>query len=303
MTRVFVAGASGAIGIPLVRALVSHGDAVTALTRTPGKVVRLRELGATPFVADALDGDALTAAVREARPTHVIHQLTALPATGVRAARDLDATNRLRIDGTRNLIAAAVAAGARRLVVGSFAPLMADTSAVPPGVQAGVDAVRSMESQALDAARRCAIEAVVLRYGLFYGPDNPSTRHLISLARRRMLPVIRGDRSLLPFIHIDDAVSATVAALDHGASGAIYDIVDDQPASMTEMVVDLAKRVGASPPITIPAWLPKLIAPYMTRITSMRIPLSNAAARTALGWSPTYPSYREGLQHVLRMAA
>jgi nucleoside-diphosphate-sugar epimerase len=226
-----------------------------------------------------------------------------LPPAGVRTARDLEATNRLRIDGTHNLIEAAVSAGAGRLVIGSFAPLMADTSEVPPDVQAGIDAVRSMESQALDAARRGAIEAVVLRYGLFYGPDNPATRHLVSLARRRMLPVVRGDRSLLPFIHIDDAVSATVAALDHGASGAIYDIVDDQPASMTEMVVDLAKRVGASRPITIPAWLPKLIAPYMTRITSMRIPLSNAAARAALGWSPKYPSYREGLRNVVQTAA
>jgi nucleoside-diphosphate-sugar epimerase len=301
--RVFVAGASGAIGIPLVRALVSHGDEVSALTRTPGKIPYLRELGATPFVADALDRGALTRAVRDARPTHVVHQLTALPPAGVRTARDLEATNRLRIDGTHNLIEAAVSAGAGRLVIGSFAPLMADTSEVPPDVQAGIDAVRSMESQALDAARRGAIEAVVLRYGLFYGPDNPATRHLVSLARRRMLPVVRGDRSLLPFIHIDDAVSATVAALDHGASGAIYDIVDDQPASMTEMVVDLAKRVGASRPITIPAWLPKLIAPYMTRITSMRIPLSNAAARAALGWSPKYPSYREGLQNVVQTAA
>jgi nucleoside-diphosphate-sugar epimerase len=300
--RIFVAGASGAIGIPLVRALVSHGDELTALTRTPDKVALLREVGATPFVADALDRGGLTAAVRDAHPTHVIHQLTALPKTGVRTARDLEATNRLRIEGTRNLIDAAVAAGARRLVIGSFAPLMADTSAVPAGVQAAIDALRSMESQAFDAARRGAIEAVVLRYGLFYGPDNPATRHLISLARRRMLPVVRGDRSLLPFIHIDDAVSATVAALDHGASGTIYDIVDDQPASMTDIVIDLARRVGASPPIAIPAWL-KLIAPYMTRMTSMRIPLSNAEARAALGWSPKYPSYHVGLQDVLRTAA
>jgi nucleoside-diphosphate-sugar epimerase len=301
--KVFVAGASGAIGVPLVRALVSAGHDVTALTRTPEKAGLLRELGAKPAVADALDPEALNRVVEDAKPTHVIHQLTALPKTGVRKARDLEATNRLRVDGTRNLVAAAVAVRANRLIIGSFAPLQAQLSNVPADVQAGIDAVGSMESQSLDAAKRGLLEAVVLRYGLFYGPENPSTRQLVTLARRRMLPVVRGDHSLLPFIHIDDAVSATVAALDHGASGGVYNIVDDQPASMTEMVLDLAERVGASRPIAIPSWLPKLLAPYMARITSLRIPLSNAAARAALGWAPTYPTFREGLRDVVRHAA
>ena len=301
--KVFVAGASGAIGVPLVRALVSAGHDVTALTRTPEKAGLLRELGAKPAVADALDPEALNRVVEDAKPTHVIHQLTALPKTGVRKARDLEATNRLRVDGTRNLVAAAFAVRANRLIIGSFAPLQAQLSNVPADVQAGIDAVGSMESQALDAAKRGLLEAVVLRYGLFYGPENPSTRQLVTLARRRMLPVVRGDHSLLPFIHIDDAVSATVAALDHGASGGVYNIVDDQPASMTEMVLDLAERVGASRPIAIPSWLPKLLAPYMARITSLRIPLSNAAARAALGWAPKYPTFREGLRDVVRHAA
>ena len=301
--KIFVAGASGAIGIPLVRALVAAGHDVTALTRTPEKAGLLRDLGAKPAIADALDPDALNAAVVAAKPTHVIHQLTALPKTGVRKARDLEATNRLRVDGTRNLIAAAVAARASRLIIGSFAPLQAQLSDVPADVQAGVDAVRSMESQALDAAKRGLLEAVVLRYGLFYGPENPSTRQLVSLARRRMLPVVRGDQSLLPFIHIDDAVSATVAALDHGASAGVYNIVDDHPASMTEMVLDLAERVGAARPIAVPSWLPKLLAPYMARITSLRIPLSNAAARAALGWAPKYLTFHEGLRDVVRHAA
>ena len=301
--KVFVAGASGAIGVPLVRALVSAGHDVTALTRTPEKAGLLRELGAKPAVADALDPEALNRVVEDAKPTHVIHQLTALPKTGVRKARDLEATNRLRVDGTRNLVAAAVAVRANRLIIGSFAPLQAQLSNVPADVQAGIDAVGSMESQALDAAKRGLLEAVVLRYGLFYGPENPSTRQLVTLARRRMLPVVRGDHSLLPFIHIDDAVSATVAALDHGASGGVYNIVDDQPASMTEMVLDLAERVGASRPIAIPSWLPRLLAPYMARITSLRIPLSNAAARAALGWAPKYPTFREGLRDVVRHAA
>jgi nucleoside-diphosphate-sugar epimerase len=301
--RVFVAGASGAIGIPLVRTLVSAGYEVTALTRTPAKAEMLRRLGAEPAVADALDPDALCRVVVASQPTHVIHQLTALPRNGVRTAKDLEPTNRLRVDGTRNLIAAAVAVKAKRLVIGSFAPLHGYQSNIPPDVRAGIDALRSMESQALEVARRGELEAVVLRYGLFYGPDNPVTRQMIALARRRMLPVVRSDRSLLPFIHIDDAASATVAALTRGQSGAIYDIVDDHAASMTEMVTDLAKEVGARRPITVPSWLPKLIAPYMARITSLRLPLSNAKARAELGWTPAYPSYREGLRDVVRLAA
>jgi nucleoside-diphosphate-sugar epimerase len=160
-----------------------------------------------------------------------------------------------------------------------------------------------MESQALDAAARGEIEAIVLRYGLFYGPDNPATLHMLSLARRRLLPVVRGDRSLLPFIHVDDAVNATIAALTRGRSGAAYDIVDDHAASMTELVVDLAREVGAKRPITVPAWLPKLLAPYLARITSLRVPLSNAEARAELGWAPAYPTYREGLRDVVRQAA
>jgi nucleoside-diphosphate-sugar epimerase len=300
---VFVAGASGAIGMPLVRALVARRYEVAALTRTPEKADSLRALGATPAVADALDAAALERVVVDARPSLVIHQLTALPKAGVRTARDLEPTNRLRTEGTRNLIAAAVSAGSRRMIIGSFAPLHAPITNVPPEMQNGIDAVRSMEAQALAAAERGLLEAVVLRYGLFYGPGNPATQHMIALARKRMLPVVRGDRSLLPFIHIDDAVNATVASLTRGQSGAIYDIVDDHAASMTEMVIDLAKEVGAKRPITVPSWLPRLLAPYLARITSLRVPLSNAKARAELGWAPSYPTYREGLRDLVRPAA
>jgi 2-alkyl-3-oxoalkanoate reductase len=303
--KVFVAGASGTIGVPLVRALVRAGHQVTAMTRTPGKESQLRALGATPAVADALDPDALLRAVVAAGPTHVIHELTALPKNGsVRKASDLAPTNRLRVEGTRHLIAASIAAGARRIVVGSFAPLHGvPAHGLPPDVQAGVDAVRSMESQILDASRTGKIEGIVLRYGLFYGPDNPATMQMIALARRRMLPIVRGDRSLLPFIHVDDVVSATVAALDHGRPGSSYDIVDDHAASMTEMVVDLAQRIGASRPLTVPPWLARLLAPYLAQITSLRMTLSNAPARADLGWQPAFPTFREGLDDVVHHAA
>jgi nucleoside-diphosphate-sugar epimerase len=254
-------------------------------------------------VADALDPVALKKAVLAARPTHVIHQLTALPKDGVRKAADLEPTNRLRIEGTRNLLDASITAGATRFIVGSFAPFQGIGDDVPADVKKGKDAIDSMERQTLEANGQGLIEGIVLRYGLFYGPDNPATKSMISLVRHRMLPVVREDRSLLPFIHIDDAVSATVAALDHGAPGGVYDIVDDTPASMTEIVRGLSEHVGAPPPFRVPEWLIKLMAPFLARITTMRLPLSNEKARAELEWRPAFPSWREGLSQTFGHAA
>jgi nucleoside-diphosphate-sugar epimerase len=155
----------------------------------------------------------------------------------------------------------------------------------------------------VEANRRGAIEGIVLRYGLFYGPGNPATEKMIATARRRMLPVVRGDRSLLPCIHVADAVTATVAALDHGVPGATYDIVDDKAVSMTEIVSAIAEFAGAARPLAVPAWLPRLLAPYLARVTSVRLSLSNAKARTELGWRPRYPTYRDGLSEMLQRAA
>jgi len=301
--KVFVAGASGAIGVPLVRALVAAGHDVTALTRSIDKTDALHALGATPVVADALDADALTAALAGARPDVVIHELTALPKGGPRGARELEPTNRLRIDGTRNLIAAARAAGARRLIVGSFSPLSGEPATLPAPVRPAAEAIRSMEAQVRAAARDGVLDGIVLRYGLFYGPGNPATEQMVRMVRHRMLPTIRGDHSLLPCIHVDDAVRATVAAVDRGVPGEIYEIVDDQPASISDIVGALAQYSGAPRPFAIPAWLPHLVAPYMAAVTSVRAPASNAAARRDLGWHPRYPTHRDGLSEMLSHAA
>jgi nucleoside-diphosphate-sugar epimerase len=302
--NVFIAGGSGAIGVPLIRALIGAGHQVTALTRSTTKADMLRTLGATPAIADALDAEALRGVVTAARPMHVVHQLTALPKGGPRSARDLEPTNRLRVDGTRNLLEASVAAGARRLVVGSFAPLGdIRTENLPAEVRPAAEAVRSMESQALDAGRSGRIEAVVLRYGLFYGPDTASTAQMIAMARRRMLPRIKDDRSLLPWIHVDDAARATVAALDAGQPGTIYDIVDDRPVSFSEIVDALASAAGAPRPIAIPAWLLRLAMPYMAGMIGLRAPLSNDKARRDLGWRPAFPTIDEGLAQTLHRAA
>ena len=243
--RVFIAGGSGAIGVPLSRMLIAAGHQVTASTRSSTNAAMLAQLGVTPVIVDALDAEALRQAVVAAQPTHVVHQLTALPKGGPRSARDLIPTNRLRIEGTRNLIAAAIAAGAQRFIGGSFALMGAAELEVPAEVQPAAEAVRSMESQILAASRAGAIEGVVLRYGLFYGPENPSTTQTIALIRRRLLPAVRGDRGQLPFVHVDDAASATVAALERAPAGSTFDIVDDHAVSMSEFAQTLARAAGA----------------------------------------------------------
>jgi nucleoside-diphosphate-sugar epimerase len=300
--NIFVAGGSGTIGVPLVRALAGAGHTVTALTRSPEKVGAIRAIGAAAAVADALDADALRRVVVEARPTHVIHQLTALPKQGIVRASQLRPTNRLRSEGTRNLLAAAIDAGARRFVGGSFALLVASRPNLPRDVREGAEALESMESQILDATRAGRIEGVVLRYGLFYGPGTPTTERLVRLVRRRLVPVIRGDRGLLPCIHIDDAVSATVAALDRAQAGGVYDIVDDQAVSMSDIVAEIARQSGSRAPLAVPPWIPKLLSPYMAGLLALQLPLSNAKARADLQWRPAYPTWREGVSQTLRAA-
>jgi nucleoside-diphosphate-sugar epimerase len=299
--RVFVAGGSGTIGVPLVRSLVQAGHQVTAATRSPGKQGMLRALGATPVVVDALDADTLASALRSASPTHVIHQLTALPRTGPRRASDLEPTNRLRDEGTRNLLRAAIAVKATRLIGGSFALIGAAPApaAADSRNEAAADAVRSMESQITSAARAGSIEGIVLRYGLFYGAGSPSTQEMVDLVRRRRLPAIWHDRGQLPYIHLEDAVSATIAALDRGRSGETYIIVDDQAMSFSDMVRALAAAAGAPRPFTIPGWLLRLVMPYMARLLAIRLPLSNAKGAAELRWHPRYPTVHEGLAQML----
>jgi nucleoside-diphosphate-sugar epimerase len=301
--KIFVAGGSGTIGIPLVRTLVAAGHQVTALTRSSQKQRELRALGAVPAVADALDRDALIGAVEGAHPTHIIHQLTALPKEGARSSKDLDATNRLRIDGTRNLLSAAIKAGARRFIVGSFALLSSRGPDAGASQGEAAAAVRSMESQVMEMTARGSIEGVILRYGMFYGLETPSTIKMIDMVRKRRLPIVRGDAGQLPLIHVDDAVSATVLALDRAPAGSTYEIVDDQAVSMSEIVKAIGEYTSAPAPFKVPSWLLRLVAPYMARITSMQMPLSNEKAKAELGWQPRYPTLRDGLGQMFSRAA
>jgi len=301
--KILIAGGSGTIGLPLVRALTSSGHQVTALTRSTRKQTELRALGAASVIANALDRDSLVAAVEAAHPTHIIHQLTALPKEGPRNPKDVFATNRLRIEGTRNLLEAATKAGARRFIVGSFALLAPRGSAATAPEDDAVAAVGSMESQVMEKTAQGLIEGVILRYGMFYGLETPSTIKMIDMVRKRRLPVIRGDAGQLPLIHIDDAVGATISALDRAPAGGIYDIVDDQPVSMSEIAEALAEYTRSPKPFRVPSWLPRLIAPYMARLTSVRMPLSNAKAKAELSWLPKHPTIRDGLAEMFSRAA
>jgi nucleoside-diphosphate-sugar epimerase len=304
--RVFVTGATGALGRHLVPGLVAAGHEVTATTRTPGKVAQLRAAGAEPVVVDGLDREAVIAAVRAAAPEVIVHQMTAL--AGLRSLRNPDkafaATNELRTRGTDNLLAAAQRAGTRRVIAQGYAgagpdkpsraALKTDDDLLDwrpiPSAARMVAAIRHVDKTVpLEAP-----EGIVLRYGTFYGPGASDV--LLDAVRKRQVPVIGGGTGIWSFIEITDAAAATLAAVEGGTPG-IYNIVDDDPAPVAEWVPYLAQVAGAKPPLRMPAWLGRLLAGgfVVAQMTTSR-GSSNQKARKELGWVPRYPSWREGFR-------
>ena len=302
--RIFIAGASGVLGRRLAPQLVARGHHVVGTTRSHAD--RLRALGADPVVVDPLDRAALTAAVVAAEPDVVVHQLTALSSLGM--TRNFDKafalTNRLRTEGTDNLIAAARAAGARRLVWQSYAgwPYAREGDAVkgedapldpdpPADVRETLAAIRHLEAAVTGAE---GMEGVVLRYGGFYGPGtsiDEGGAHVEMLHKRRF-PLGGSGAGVWSLVHIDDAAAATVAAVEGGPPG-IYNVVDDAPAPVSEWLPALAASLGAPPPRRLPGWLVRLAGgpqaySMMTRVRGA----SNAKARRELGWVPRY-SWRD----------
>jgi 2-alkyl-3-oxoalkanoate reductase len=307
--RVFLAGATGAIGRPLVRMLAADGHRVTGMTRSPAKADGLRAAGAEPAVADALDAAAVERALAEARPDVVVHQLTAIPERidPRRFARDFAQTDRLRTEGTRILVDAARAAGAA-VVAQSIAftyapgppgtvhtesdPLVADP---PRGFRRTAAAAAELERRVLDADGR------VLRYGYFYGPGTAVSR-AGSIGRevsRRRLPIVGGGTGVWSFVHIEDAARATVAALARDGSG-VFNVVDDEPAPVREWLPALADALGAPRPLRVPAFLARPLAGGwgVASMTSLQ-GASNALAKRELGWRPSYASWREGFRRGL----
>jgi nucleoside-diphosphate-sugar epimerase len=303
--RVFVTGATGALGRYLVPGLVAAGHEVTATTRTPGKAAQLRESGAEPAVVDGLDREAVIAAVQAASPEVIVHEMTAL--AGMRSLRHPDqqfaVTNELRTRGTDNLLAAAARAGTRRVIAQGYAGPGPDrrsgpvkTEEDPPdwrpirSAMQGPAAIRHVE----EAVPAEAPEGIVLRYGGFYGPG--ASEPLLDMVRKRQVPVIGGGTGVWSFIEITDAAAATLAAVDHGEPG-LYNIVDDDPAPVAEWLPYLARIAGAKPPLRLPAWLGRLLAGefVVAQMTTSR-GSSNEKARKELGWEPRYASWREGFR-------
>jgi nucleoside-diphosphate-sugar epimerase len=305
--KVLLAGATGAIGIPVTRRLLAHGHQVLGLARDPAGARRLEILGVTPVVADALDRDRLLRAVDGNWADAVIHELTALRKPPLRH-RGMALTDRLRTQGTTNLLAAADVLGARRFLTQSFilgygyrdhgpAPLTEDA---PFGRPAGdrsdphVAAMASTERQAFSAP-----EGIALRYGLLYGGDAAQVRALLV---RRRLPVTRG--GVLGWIHHTDAAAATVAALEHGRPGQAYNLVDDHPAGWQEVWTAMARAFGTPPPRRLPRWLFRLVAPYVASfVVGSSLRVSNAKATAELGWRPAYPTYHDGIRAMVAAAA
>jgi nucleoside-diphosphate-sugar epimerase len=298
--KVFTAGASGAIGQPLIRQLIERGHEVVGMTRANSEVIE--GLGARAVIADAFDADAVRTAVAEAGPDVVVNELTDLgrPLNPRRYEEWLAGTNRLRREGTKNLIDAAVAAGVPKFISQSvafaytFEPGVKTEDAPIHGPAAGEmgAAMESLEQQTLAAPG-----GIVLRYGFFYGPGTGYARdgQQIELIRKRQMPIVGGGHGAFPFIHVEDAASATVEAIERGSPG-IYNVVDDEPAPAREFIPYLAQLVCAKKPWRVPAFLAKLAAGGMVGFATSLQPVSNAKAKSELGWRPRYPSWRDGFR-------
>jgi nucleoside-diphosphate-sugar epimerase len=297
--RVFLAGATGVIGSPLVPRLLKAGHEVTAMTRSVLRAAQLEAVGADPVVCDVFDADGVRAAMADASPEAVIHQLTALPARLDWGNLNLfDENNRVRTEGTRILVDAALAAGAGRVVAQSIAFVYAPTGDrvkeedaalfidAPPPVGGMVAAIAELERLVTGTAE---IDGLVLRYGMLYGPGTYYDRRGSSAADivAARVPLVEGATGMYSWLHVDDAASATVAALERGAPG-IYNVVDDEPAPQPEWLPVLAQALRADPPAAA-----ERQPPPQTPEMSLR-GATNAKAKRELGWRPRYASWREG---------
>lgn len=308
--KVFLAGAGGAMGRQLIPRLVADGHEVVGVTRSESKRDLVASLGARPVIADALDAEQIAGAVAEAAPEVVLHQLTSIPGNlePRHFDRDFALTNRLRTEGLDNLLAAARAAGARRFIAQSYTgwpyarqggPVKDEEDPLDPDppeqFRNTLAAIRHLEASVTGAD---GLDGLVLRYGGFYGPGTsvaltPEGAQIEAIRKRRF-PVVGSGAGVWSFVQIEDAAAATAAAVTKGAPG-IYNVVDDDPASVSEWLPALAAAVGAKPPRKVPRWLGRLLAGEATVVlmTESR-GASNAKAKRELAWQPRYPSWRSG---------
>lgn len=316
--KVLVIGSTGALGVPTVRALLHAGHEVVGLTRSKEKARRLGELGATPALGDVFDADAMKSLFAEIRPEGAIQLLNALPKKGPLKPRDLEGTNKLRIEGTGNLIAAAESAGVRRYVVESMvfgygyghvgdvavtedSPFGRPTSFAP--AQPAIDALSSMEDQVREATEAGALEGVILRYGLFYGPGVGSTEFMLSLLRKGVFILPGGGQAVGSWIHIDDGAAAAVHALEKAPPGSVFNVVDDEPVSLRDFAWTLSRTLGTRKPRSVPMWAVRALGTYARAMATSKLPVSNEKIKRELGWRPNYPTVREGGRSLLENAA
>ena len=309
--KIFLAGATGAVGQALVPLLTSHGHTVTGTTRSESKVELLRSLGAEPVVVDGLDRDGIRAAVAAARPDAVVHQMTALGGDLDlrRFERSFAATNRLRTEGTDHLLAAAREAGVVRLVAQSFAawpyarvagPVKSEDDPLdddpPKQARTTLEAIKRLEAAVTGAG------GIALRYGGFYGPGTglaPGGDQWEAI-RARKFPLVGDGGGVFSFAHIEDVASATLAALELGAPGRIYNICDDDPAPARVWLPAVAATIGAPPPRHIPRWVGRLIGAHVVTMMCEIRGASNDRAKRELGWEPKWPTWREGIAAMAR---
>jgi 2-alkyl-3-oxoalkanoate reductase len=307
--KVFLAGATGALGKRLIPQLIANGHSVVGTTRSESKTSLLWDLGAKPVVVDALDRDAMIAAVTAEKPDAIVHQLTAL--TGVdfrRFEKSFELTDRLRSEGTDILLAAAKAAGVQKFVAQSYAgwPYARTGGNVkreedPLDPQPAKQTRRSLAAIRHVESAVTAANGIVLRYGGFYGPGTGLERsgEQLEAVRKRQFPLVGDGRAVWSFVHIDDAAAATVIALERGRTG-IYNIVDDDPAPVAEWLPYLAEVAGAKPPRHLPLWLARLVGgEHMVVLMDEARGASNEKARRELGWEPSHHSWRSGFQEAL----
>ena len=309
--RVFLAGGTGVIGRALVPQLREAGHEVTAMTRYEARAEKLRAQGVNAVVCDAFEADNVAHVVADAGAEVVVNQLTDIPdAINPRKMSEQFETNdRLRTEGTRNLMHAAEAAGARRLISQSIAWAYAPTEGLwteddrlwaeaPEPWGRSVGAVRALEEATLGSD---SVEGVVLRYGLFYGPGTAfaSDGSTAAMVRKRAFPVVGRGTAVYSYIHVDDAASATVAALDHGSPGA-YNVVDDDPAIMRDWLPEYADALGARPPRRVPRFIARLAAGKFGLYMSTQLQgATNTKAKRELGWQPRWTSWRQGFREAL----
>jgi 2-alkyl-3-oxoalkanoate reductase len=307
--RIFVVGASGAIGTRLVPELIDRGHEVTGTFHTPGGSAAVRALGAEPIALDLLDARAVRHAVLEAAPEAIVHQATALK--GARFSRRLDRTFaqtiRLRVEGTDTLLAAAREAGVRRFVAQSFAPyryargggpVKTEDDPLDPSPPAGMRESSAAMRHVDEAV--AAAGGVALRYGGFYGAADDG---LVEPVRKRLYPIVGDGGGIFSFVHLDDAATATALALEQDVDG-IFNVVDDEPAPVREWLPVLADALGAGPPRRLPRWVVRLFAGEAVALMGTEARgASNAKAKRELGWTLRHPSWREGFREAYARTA